>query len=94
MRYLVILAACGLLCGCYAAEDLQKQTTDLFKTNAQIRAENEAADSAACKRLGAMPGTDVYVQCMIGRAQVRATNRAAAAASDAAFQSSLRRSQM
>jgi hypothetical protein len=31
---------------------------------------------------------------MIGRAQIRATNRAAAAASDAAFQSSLARSQM
>src|SRR6266849_516363 len=78
MRYLLMLAACGLLSGCYAAEDLQNQTSDLFRTNAEIRARNEAADSAACQRLGAMPGTDVYVQCMIGRAQVRATNNVAA----------------
>ena len=80
MRYLVVLAACGLLCGCYAAEDLRDQTSDLFRTNAEIRARNEAADKAACQRLGAMPGTDIYVQCMIGRAQVRATNNAAASA--------------
>ena len=91
MRYLVILAACGLLCGCQAyGERLQDRYDSLFKTKAQI----EAEDTAACQRLGAMPGTDVYVQCMIGRAQIRATNRAAAAASDAAFQSSLARSQM
>jgi hypothetical protein len=40
---------------------------------------NEARDKAACQRLGAQPGTDIYVQCMIGRQQIRATNAAAAA---------------
>ena len=38
-RYFVILAACGLLCGCYAAEDLRDQTSDLLKTNAEVSAE-------------------------------------------------------
>ena len=70
MRYLVILAACGLLCGCQAyVEDLQDQYSGLFKTKAQL----EAEDTTACQRLGAQPGTDIYVQCMIGRAQIRAT---------------------
>jgi hypothetical protein len=77
MRYFVILAACGLLCGCEAyGERLQDRYDSLFKTKAQI----EAEDTAACQRLGAMPGTDIYVQCMIGRAQIRATNNAAASA--------------
>jgi hypothetical protein len=73
MRSLVILAACGLLCGCEAqSERLQDRYDSLFKTKAQL----EAEDTAACQRLGAMPGTDIYVQCMIGRAQIRATNNA------------------
>lgn len=91
MRCLVILTACGFLCGCEAyVERVKDNYSGLFKTKAQL----EAEDTAACQRLGAQPGTDIYVQCMIGRAQIRATNRAAAASSDAAFQSSLARSQM
>jgi hypothetical protein len=82
MRYLFIMAACAFLCGCEAVKERVQGSLDIFKTKAQL----EAEDTAACQRLGAQPGTDIYVQCMIGRAQIRATNRAAAAASDAAFQ--------
>ena len=85
MRYLVILAACGLLCSCAGYEERLKNGPygDLFKTKAEL----EADDNAKCQGYGAQPGTDVYVQCMVGLAQVRATNaaaRRAAAAADVA----------
>jgi hypothetical protein len=84
MRYLVILAACGLLCSCAGYKERLKNGPDgdLFKTKAEL----EADDSAKCQGYGAQPGTDVYIQCMVGLAQVRATNTAArrAAASAAA----------
>ena len=82
MRYFVILAACGLLCSCADYQERLKNGPygDLFKTKAEL----EADDSAKCQGYGAQPGTDVYVQCMVGLAQVRATNAAARRAAAAA----------
>jgi hypothetical protein len=82
MRYLVILAACGLLCGCEAIRERVKEH------DARLMAE----DSAKCQSFGAQPGTDTYVQCMVGLAQVRATQNAGAASADAIRRANERRS--
>jgi hypothetical protein len=77
-KRILSIAACGLLCGCAASGELLKDSYSwLFKTEAQI----EAEDSAKCESYGANPGTDVYVQCMVGFAQIRATNAAASSSS-------------
>ena len=39
MRYLVILAACGLLCGCEAVNERVQGSLDIFKTKAQLEAD-------------------------------------------------------
>src|SRR5207344_237235 len=69
MRTLLLLIACATLAGCQAVNERVQGSLDIFKTRAQL----EAEDTAACQHLGAQPGTDIYVQCMIGRAQIRAT---------------------
>jgi hypothetical protein len=68
-------ATCILLSGCAAyADHLQERFSDRFGTQEQ----RDAADSAACQRYGATPGTDVYVNCMVSLAQNRAIRNSAA----------------
>lgn len=80
MRYLIILAACGLLCGCEAIRERVREH------DARIMAE----DNAKCQSFGSQPGTDTYVQCMVGLAQVRATMEAGQRAAGAAEEASRR----
>lgn len=85
MRTVLLLTMCAGLLGCQAyVEGIQDEYSGLFKT----RAEREADDMTYCQRLGAQPGTDIFIQCMLGRAQIRATNQAAAATSAAANRAS------
>ena len=66
MRYIFIVALAGCLAGCVSAEE-----------NAQRAA---AADMAACTVLGAQPGTDIFIQCMLMQRQIRAQEEANAIA--------------
>lgn len=74
MKTLLLLTLCAVLAGCAAVNERVQDRLDFFKT----RAERDADDRAYCQGLGAQPGTDIFVQCMVGRAQIRATNAAAA----------------
>lgn len=80
MRRMVILTVCALLAGCDAVKERIDERLDILRTNEQ----REAIDSAKCQGYGAQPGTDIYIQCMVAMAQVRATNGASAAAARAA----------
>lgn len=52
MRFVVVVAACGLaLAGC--------------KTAAERQAVQDTEDRAACSRIGATPGTDREFQCKL-----------------------------
>lgn len=65
----MIIVMCSMLAGCQAyVEGYQDEYSELFKT----RAQREADDKAYCQRMGAQPETDIFIQCMLGRAQVRA----------------------
>lgn len=81
MRTLSLLALCLALAACDAVKERIDSRLDILRTNEQ----REAIDSAKCQGLGAQPGTDIFVQCMVGLAQIRATNSAAARASGDAF---------
>ena len=66
MRYVFILVLAGSLAGCVSAEERAQR--------------NAAADAAACTALGAQPGTDIYIQCMLMQRQFRAQEEANAIA--------------
>ena len=72
--FIIALLGCSVLAGCaaYGRALDQEYTDSLFATDEQ----REAVDRAACERLGAKPGTDIFIQCMLSQQQRRTIRNA------------------
>jgi hypothetical protein len=67
-RAVCVLILGAALAGCASNEMAERD---------MIVAEIEARDNAACVRLGAMPGTDIYIMCRLELRNERAIQDAA-----------------
>ena len=76
-RIAVVVVALGIASGCATYTDRLKERLNDISASKEQR---EAADSATCQRYGAQPGTDIYVTCMVGLAQARASRAATVSA--------------
>jgi hypothetical protein len=68
----VVLLAGLVVAGCYETPG----TGELLMS----REDKDAKDDAACRRYGAVPGTDLYVTCRMQQDQTRASVKAQMAA--------------
>jgi hypothetical protein len=75
----LIVGALGLT-GCEATTRerlVNLNDTGRMQTNAERNASESAADDAACRQYGALPGTDAYTNCRLQMAQMRQQRRIA-----------------
>ena len=78
IRATLVITFAGLLAGCSYAERIKDSYDYTFFESQEQR---EAENRAICERYGAVPGTDVFVQCMLRVSEQRSL-QAAAPASD------------